>query len=109
LALSTSSNSSVILPILFVKLAKTPAIAVATLMAHTQHSVSVAPSLWSQLESEHEHEQGGGKHSIRVMSEEYCQLQTMSGSESCTDICLFCEECLSYIKPQRQIKILFKY
>jgi hypothetical protein len=31
LALSTSSNLSVILPILFVKLAKTPAIAVATL------------------------------------------------------------------------------
>ena len=32
LALSTSSNFSVILPILFVKLAKTPAIAVATLV-----------------------------------------------------------------------------
>jgi hypothetical protein len=31
LVLSTSSNFSVILPILFVKLAKTPAIAVATL------------------------------------------------------------------------------
>ena len=38
MALSKSSNFSVILPILFVKLAKTPAIAVATLGSRIGHS-----------------------------------------------------------------------
>ena len=41
MALSTSSNSSVILPILFVKLAKTPAIAVATLFVITNANFTV--------------------------------------------------------------------